>query len=217
MCVIATMALTLAALVGAASASASLYVSGEESQSPANQPRFKATEYPVSVSGEQPSSNKRIFTDSVGNTAECESVDLQTNATESVSSLVVEAEYDECTAWGLEASVDMDGCFYSLSLANADPYETGGIEAYRGDVELICFPNGGLEITVDLCTATINPFVGAEEAAFGNYGSGPDRVVLAEADVDGLEHTYSGYFCPRQVGTYTDGSLRLWSIMSGLH
>lgn len=186
-----------------------LFVEGEESEVPAEQPRFAAEAYPASIAGEGDELRLGVGVDSV----RCDLAHFDGAVTGESSELALEATYGQCTLLALpavKATIDMNDCQYALSASNAGP-------PYEGDTELTCAGEGeaievGWQTFVGKCTMSISP-QSLGGVSYDNLGTGSSRTVAAEANGSGIAYSWSqtgtyGCFRSQATGSAENGTLK---------
>jgi hypothetical protein len=96
---------------------------------------------------------------------------------------------NDCTAFGLNMTVDMNGCKYTIT-GTGQPALTALVDITG------CTIGKGIEITVAGCTKTILPQSGLSHITFTNEGSGSTEDVLAHATIQGITYEMHGALCP---------------------
>jgi hypothetical protein len=98
--------------------------------------------------------------------------------------------YTGCTAFGLNATVDMNGCLL-------------GIHA-SGLTDVECFGKGPIALTATtLCTVTIDTQTGISKLTYSNVGG--TFISIAEAEDIVYTVDKSSAFCPLAAGPKEDG------------
>jgi hypothetical protein len=102
---------------------------------------------------------------------------------------------EDCTAFGLNATIDMNGCKYTITGENQ-----GALTA-RVDITGCTTITGqqnhkAIEITVPGCTVTVPQQHGLSHITFTNEGSGATEDVLAHVNVQGITYESHGALCP---------------------
>lgn len=163
------------------------YLSGKASETESEQPRFEAESYPRAISGGGLQLTLR------GNPITCGESTLSDSIAGATRQLTLDATYGKCTALNGSWSVNvaMNGCSYTLTAQNEGPPYTGkwGIVCPEGKfVEYLAFNAEGKQV----CTIKVNPENDLTGVALSNAGSGVDRAVSLDANVEGIDWSMSG-------------------------
>ena len=163
--------------------------------SAASATEFTAASYPVAYSATQSATEPHVFT---ADTYEitCKDVTFTGEAAVTSTTVTLTPTYHECTAFGLRATITLNGCDYRFHLA-----ATGN----NATVDLVC--PAGKDVTIDAgggaCVAHITPFTGKSNVALSN--SHPN--IKAAASVTGITASLtdvSPFFCPFSGNTHTE-------------
>jgi hypothetical protein len=168
------------------------YLTGKESGEPANQPKFEAESYPVTLTGVQDPASKQVLTIGANRKVSCQAVDTGSTASGATSQLTLNVAYSGCTLEVLEsqfpATYKMNGCSLTLNALNVGP-------PYSGSLGIACAKEGeAIEIDTTsagtpLCTYKISPQAGLTGVGLSNVGTGTERGVTATYGVSGLTVT----------------------------
>jgi len=180
-----------------------LYLAGEHSEVPGEQPRVEADAYPKQIAG----SGSGGFS-SPGGAIECADTDLAGELTGASASLALEAGYGQCTVelpsgGSATAEVEMNGCSYSLDLQNQGP-------PYGATLDVACTEAGeAIEFkafsgTTLICTVEVGPQQGLQGVDLANAGEAGERAIVVQGDVQGVAWEQKG-LCGKKTGT--DGVL----------
>ena len=158
-----------------------VYVTGEESESEEDRPRFEADDYPALLEG----SHSGEILDFGGHVSlNCESGQLAGELSEAGADLSLTPSYGSCALVGLgAATVDAKSCSYRLHAANTDPPYSGtfAIEcAEEGDAILIDGPGCDLEVPAQSTAGTVS---------YENEGQGASATLAVDLDLEGIEYT----------------------------
>jgi len=118
-------------------------------------------------------------------------------------SITVHPEYTKCTAFGLSATVNTEGCNYVFSEAT-----TTGENKSHSEVHIECDPGKAIVITnFGGCTVTVpeqTPTEGLVDFENQNVENTSERDVLVTSTVKGIHYTRGGS-CADEGVTHTDG------------
>jgi hypothetical protein len=154
---------------------------------------FTSPELPggtVSVHGSQAATEPHVFK-SDGYETTCQNAEFSGTTTNPSTTATITPIYSECTAFGLGATVHMNGCDYSVTLPE------GAATHVQAKVSLLCPPEKEVTITAGggVCVAHIPPFSKKEHITISN--SHPN--VTAYITVGGIQASLTdvnGFFCP---------------------
>ncbi|HWM62733.1 MAG TPA: S8 family serine peptidase [Solirubrobacterales bacterium] len=179
---------------------------------PLHPPRFHSTSYPAELSG----GGFGTFTTSVGAYA-CEESALQGELENASSQLDLNASYGKCLGAGaFSSAVDMNSCHYTLALQNAGP-------PYTGTLGVACSEEGdGIDFnaylnkahTILACRAKLLPQEGKAGLDLTTSGTGGERKVEIDAQVEGLEYAFTGA-CGGKSGVHTNGVISGETTLEG--
>lgn len=179
----AIIALTITALAGAATASAS---------------QFRTDSYPVAISGQQATQN--VIKTKTGS-IKCTTV-VQFGTLASASSSVSFApEFAGCTAFGAAATISANSCSYVFQSTNDTAPYTGtmGVACGKGGDSLVIEPTGLS------CQVTIPAQSSAGNVEFTASGLNAHRAITATLKLTTLKYTEAGSECAapgtRETGT----------------
>jgi hypothetical protein len=186
------MALTLTALLGVTSASAS---------------QFRAEEYPTSFNGAQGVQQK--LTTGSGFVAKCSTATTSGTSSAASSALTLTPAFSGCKYGGLDATTSVNSCKYAL-------HSTNEAAPYTGTIDIACSTEGdGIEFKVaGACTVKFlaQNSLGVSLANTGSSGS--NRSITVTFNVSGLKYTETGGSCPTP-GTHEDGTITGTSVLLG--
>jgi hypothetical protein len=176
---------------------------------PVHAPRFDGAIYPLSVKG----SGFKTFTTKSGS-FECEEASLKGTLSAPSSTQSLTAEYGKCKAFGLTATVTMNGCHYNLGVQNVGPPYKGtwdvACEKVGEAIEYKAFTSKGALV----CTAKIAPQSGLTGINLSNTGEKAERGIVAEAEVKGVKYELTGSTCGG-TSTNTDGVIKGTTTLTG--
>lgn len=183
-----------------ASSEDGLYLTGAGSEEEANQPKIAAEQYPATVSGSQ--STELKFTTAAGR-VKCKSVTFGAGQLSGpTAQLSLSTTYGSCTAFGQTATISMNSCHYSLSVANAGPPYVGSLQlacSVEGDGIVVSVPSGNCSLKI--------PAQSIASLSLATTGSGFERHVTAGLAGEGSAYTVSG---PGTIcgvaGSHSDGT-----------
>jgi hypothetical protein len=89
--------------------------------------------------------------------------------------------YKACTAFGFNATVDTNGCFYVFKAG-----ETEGAN-FEGSFAIVCAVNP-IEVTMAGCTVTIGTQEKLKKVTYTNVGTGANRSVTISLNLTGLAY-----------------------------
>ena len=171
-----------------------LFLGGEGSPEGPNPPRFELEKTPAAVIGKQTTLEQFEF---AAGTTKCERVNLGGVASQSTNEVLFVPEFEGCKAFGLKATVQVNGCQLGAYVLKSSPYS--------GTLGLGCPSGKQLEINAGAgsCVVSIAP----QAIAANTYevvGSGAERKVVATMKGEGLEYTQTGVGC-LETGTFHNG------------
>jgi hypothetical protein len=179
-------------------------------------PRFEAEQYPATISGDQDSEDKHLFTLLPGDTIDCEAATLSGEAEAHAPTLTLDPGYSECTAHrpvgNFAATIKPNGCDYVL---DAEEAIWGG--EYVGSLDIACPEEKAIEITISTCKYEIPAQSGLATVKFKDDAEASPQRFTADLDLTGIEYTYTdALFCPFEgSGTNQDGKLTGATIFTG--
>jgi hypothetical protein len=167
----------------------------------------------LAIIGRQSETHKFKFS-YYGSTVECQTSSQFTGAVSiPTAQLGVQAAYSGCKGFGLNHSVNMNGCSYLLNIENSGP-------PYAGNLTISCPAGKAIEVTALYgsqvkCTTT----VGAQTTNAGGlaFTNEPNSTVGLGISVSGLKYHQQageGTF-PCTTGDYTNGTYTGKSILEG--
>ena len=123
----------------------------------------------------------------------------------------VSAEYNECRAFGVAATVRMEGCTYTLTNVAASSPATA-------NVSVACPAGRNIVVNAPSIPCTIN--VGTQgplaHIVFSNRGTEPTHV-NANITVSAIRYTMVQETCPRRGGTFNGGTYNGESTIEGFN
>lgn len=163
--------------------------------SSASATEFTAASYPVALSGSQPEGALHEFEVGSGN-VKCTTATFTGTGSAATTTQTITPHYTGCTAFGLSATVTLNGCDYLFHS------QASGL---NGTVDIVC--SGSNEIKIDtaggLCDTHVKPQTGLGGITFANNGNHID----VTAKVTTIHAVVTGKFlCPvtTSTKTYTD-------------
>ncbi len=115
------------------------------------------------------------------------------------SDITVAASYSECTAFGFSATVNMNGCEYTMTRTTIDANSVP-----IGPVHVICPGTNKIKIVAaGFCTMEVGAQTPEGHVSYKNEGAGKSRDVLVTSTVTGI--SYSGNCGSGSGGTYSGG------------
>lgn len=177
------------------------YLSGKKSEESINQPKFEASKYPVVIAGNQLSATQPFKFTTAAGSSKCAGAQLHGEVFGTTAALALKADNTGCKAFGGDATVTMNSCYYVFGVANADP-------PYSGSLALACAKLGDtvkINGTALNCSVTIPPQT-MGTLAYENLGAGPEQRVAGSVTGEGLAYSVAGpgTFCGA-AGSYVDG------------
>lgn len=165
-------------------------------------PVFEAGKYPALVTG----GSTKIVVGTEAGTVTCP-IDYEGGLEAASSTLEVDTfiHYYNCNAWGMNMTVEANGCSHVFSATNKE-----GADHYKGQFGLTCPTSSGLVLRTSLCAIMINPQEGVDAIDLFDDTGSPNRVTL-DFEVSGMTYTVikdEGFFCPfKGTGVRTDGTI----------
>lgn len=196
------------ALVGVMASTASaqvqvgLFVTGEESEEEAEQPRFEGEAEPTYVDADEAGVHKWEF--EIG-TIECEADFVISGELAGPSQEVrLGPSMFPCQSTPNSlVSVEGNGCENVFSLLNVGP-------PYVGQFGMACPPGFAFtfhaETIAGTCSIAIPSQAGLDEVTYENTGEGAERAVHTSIDVSGLKYTITGPEALCSPGEYENGT-----------
>lgn len=179
-----------------------LLVSGQQSAEAAKQPKLEATKYPVSVFATQPAAYDNQLTIAHGAIG-CEGAEFRGDITGSTKTVSLQPIYSGIckTAGSAGTTVAMNGCTYSLGIANEGP-------PYKGTSSIVCPEGKSIMIVtkvggVTKCTTTIAAQSAIQGLSFANQGTGVAQSVKATFSLSSIAYAQQA---GTGAGTCTTGS-----------
>ena len=194
---------------------AGLFVSEEGTSIPGT---LTAESYPATLTGTQLNTHKLEFT-ALSLWAECEVAKLAgTLASPGSSTVTLHPSYEKCKAFGLNATIDTEGCDYVAHIG-----ETSGSGApYIGSTDLECSGASVIQITAGIVGNKCEMQIGTQTGFNGEVVNkvGPPRDLELRANLTGLAYkvTKDEGTCPlSKVGeTFKDGDYKGNSTLTGV-
>lgn len=156
--------------------------------------------------GEQISAENHVFTAGAGNEVKCKKATFTGSASSgTLTDVTAHPEYNECTAFGLNADVTTTGCNYTFT--NLQNVST---DHYTAEVDNVCSGTSKITITVTLfggsvCTVTIGSQNGLGPVDVENMTTSTPTDITIDATISsGITYTETSG-CPEGAGTFTNG------------
>lgn len=186
------MALTMTALLGANSASAS---------------QFRAQEYSTSANGAQGVQN-RFKTTPTSSGIGCGTATATGTIAEASSTLTLTPAFSSCSYVGFGAPASVNSCKYVLHSTNEEA-------PYTGTIDIACSKEGdAIEFKTSACTVKFPAQSSLGPISLANTGfTGSSRSITATFNVTGLKSTETGT-CPNP-GTHENGTFTGTSVLTG--
>jgi hypothetical protein len=179
----AAMALTLVAVLGAASASAT---------------QFRAEEYPTAATASGAGAEQKVTLGALK--GQCKTATASGTISAPSSALTLTPSFSSCKVNGINATVKFNSCAYVLNSTNE-------VAPYKGTLNVACSKGGDkIEIVQSAtnCIASIPAQSGLSAVDLANTGKkSRGRTITATMNVTGLSYT-QGSLCP-EPGAYTNG------------
>jgi hypothetical protein len=173
-----------------------------------------AESYPTTLTGKpDPTATKPdIFVTTAGNIS-CTEPAYHATLEAAATSVTATATYAGCTAFGLPAQIDMEGCSYVFTIM-------GGTSTV-GDADLSCPAGKEVIITqkpTDKCIVRVkaqSDLTGT--VTYSNIGAGATREVTIKAAITGIDyaHTKGSGIAACTTGTSTTGTLDATAVVTG--
>ncbi|HWL50127.1 MAG TPA: hypothetical protein VNT92_09640 [Acidimicrobiia bacterium] len=175
-----------------------VYMAGEESGE-ANQPRFEAEDYPLSLLGDQDPASKHLLTIQ-GRKLSCEEVHFEADAGGATTELSVEADYDGCQLVVSEKSypttVVANSCHYVLHVLNVGP-------PYAGQADVACAEGDAVEVKTyetvkkqvegkTMCVYKVGAQSGLGSVGYSTVGEGSGRGIAVSLGLEGIKYSATG-------------------------
>lgn len=172
---------------------------------------FDAVEVEASLSGEQTAAHTFTFESEVKGS--CSKATLSGKLEERSESITLAPSYAECTASGLAATVEPNGCQYVFKTWTEK--EAG---VFNGKTDITCPKEPGITITgfSGNCQVKIGSQTGLTAVTYRNKQESSPTKVLAEVAVTGVKYTVTkdGFGCPfKGTGEKTGGSMAGSSLL----
>jgi len=163
-------------------------------------PQFTASAYPATVTGSN-TKGSEVFT-TEGGKVECDSHFVSHSLAAASSTLTVTPTYTNCEAFGLNATVNTEGCTYVFHAT--EKVSTG---VYNNHVDVVCPTGKSIKIVAGggLCRAEIKGQNGLTTVKTTNVAGGG---VTVEPNVSSVAYTVTtdSFGCPFSgTGNKTDG------------
>lgn len=182
-----------------------LTITGKESETPSEQPKFATPDYPAAIAGPQVSTDPLTFGFKDGITIDCESSTFSGTLSAASSSLGLGAASSGCVAHTsigtINVTIKMNSCTYQMNLLNQGP-------PYAGTADIKCSKEGDkLEVAAGPCTFKLSPQQALAGIGFANSGT-ELGVVNADLGLEGIKYeALDGFGCPlKGGGTFSDGT-----------
>ena len=199
-----------AQITAAAVPGTGLYMTGQQSEEAAKQPKFAAEKYPVTITGFQDPAQKQALTIGGSRKVECQEANSLSQASAATSQLTLDNKYAGCilSILGSEFTtvISTNGCSFVLNALNAGP-------PYKGTVDIACGEGKAIEISDYSeagvrCTYKISPQSGLTGVGLSNVGTGTEQGVAVSYSLSGIAVTrVKGAIGPcgavNQTATYT--------------
>lgn len=119
------------------------------------------------------------------------------------TTLDVAPSYLECTAFGFEATVKMNGCRYDFHVTET---VSSGM-SHRGTVGVFCPAGKLIEIIAagGICTSKIGSQSPLGVVSYTTNTGSPETVSVTTG-LKGITYTQEGFFCPGGSGTFSNGT-----------
>lgn len=183
--------------------------------SAASADEFTAEKYPVTLTGKNTTANDTFVT-TTGN-VNCKQAAYHGTVSGPTTKVFVTPSYNECTAFGFPAVIDVNECQYVFNVAAG--------AATTGDADLVCEKGSVKSITVTAigagtvkCIVTVLPqsdILGT--VTYSNTGSGTTQEVDVEVGLSGIDysHTKGTGVGACTAGSATNGTLAAKGIVTG--
>jgi len=163
-------------------------------------PQFTASAYPATVTGSNTKGNEVFTTE--GGKVECDSHFVSHSLEAASSTLTVTPTYSNCEAFGLNATVNTEGCTYVFHATEAVKIN----EVYNNHVDVVCPAGKSIKIVAGggLCRAEIKSQNGLTTVQTTNSGGS----VTVVPNVSSVKYTVTtdSFGCPFSgTGEKTDG------------
>jgi hypothetical protein len=110
--------------------------------------------------------------------------------------ITITATYtNHCTAFGLNATIDMNGCKYTLT-GEAQPALTARVDIVGCTTITGQQNHKAIEITTAGCTTTVPQQNGLSHITFTNEGAGHAESIEAHVTIQGITYESHGALCP---------------------
>lgn len=174
---------------------------------------FKAESYPAAITGQQTS--KIEFTGVVG-TWTCKTINLQGELAKESSELKLNPIYEGCSWVGIEATVNMTGCYYLFTAGNTIGGSSDKIEV---GMDIKCEAGKKIDLTLaNECRLKLPEQSLTGITAENTLTAEPKMDVDFSVNIKGLEYIVeNGSKCPNSPanGTYTNGTLKGTTTLQG--
>ncbi|HEX5713850.1 MAG TPA: hypothetical protein VFX85_11095 [Solirubrobacterales bacterium] len=187
-----------------------LYMTGQQSEEAAKQPKFAAEKYPVTITGFQDPAQKQALTITGNRKVECGEANSLSQASAATAQLTLNTEYVGCVLTVLlnefTTVISTNGCSFQLNALNAGP-------PYKGSVDIACGEGKAIELNVYgggavICTYKISPQSGLTGVGLTNVGTGTEQGVAVSYNLSGIpvtrvKGTLAACGYANQTATYT--------------
>jgi hypothetical protein len=158
---------------------------------------FTAASYPVTYAGNQAPTEPHVFKADTFETT-CKNAEFKGTANEASSTATLTPTYSECTAAGLEATIDMNGCSYVFHITTTTATD------WDSTVDVSCPAGKDITITAGFgaCVIHVPAQTGKSNVTLKN--AHPN--IRGEANVTGLTAhltDVSSFLCPFNGSTNT--------------
>lgn len=173
---------------------------------------FEAGAYPASISGKN--SLSHVFTPEGGVSASCKGASFSGELAAMAETVTVAPSYSECTAFGLAATVSVNGCAYVLH-----PGEESGKDEFKATMDISCPAGKTMTITAGTCEVQVATQKGLGTVTLADKIGEESTSVGMEAKLTEVHYvvTKDGFLCPLSgTGEKTKGSYSGDATLSGL-
>lgn len=173
---------------------------------------FTAEQYPVTLTGSKDGEADVVAV--TAGSAACKSTTYVGTAIQATTTVTISPTYNECTAFGFPATVDMNGCQYLFHI--------NGASSTEGSADLTC--PAGKEVTVTSmsagtikCTLHFPTQSSVGTIKFSNIGAGPTREVTLQFNLTSIKytHTKGTGLGSCTGGSATNGTLNAKAVVTG--
>ena len=144
---------------------------------------FRSEKAPVTATGVQEGLSNAF--DVQFGEVKCKVAEYNATTTTSTDTTVkITPNYEECTAWGVAATIDMNGCTYQIHVDNSGP-------PYTGTADVVC--DAGKQIVVTggtKCIVDISAQTGLGPISFTNIGTTSTReITVGLSGIHNIKYT----------------------------